>query len=136
MLSPDQIVAKMRENDAFSQWLGIEVISLSLGSCVLQMQVNEHMLNGFHIAHGGISYALADSALAFASNTYGFQSVSIETAISHAKPVFLNDVLRAECTEINRGKTIGLYQVSVRNQAGKLIAHFKGTVHISDKIWE
>lgn len=125
----------MRENDAFSQWLGVEVISLSLGTCVLEMQVNEHMLNGFYIAHGGISYALADSALAFAANTYGYQAVSIETTISHTKPVAPSDVLRAECIEISRGKTIGWYEVSVRNQANVLVAHLKGTVHISTKPW-
>ena len=67
----EQIVSKMIENDAFSQWLGIEVINVSEGTCKLKMTIRDEMTNGFKIAHGGISYALADSALAFAANSYG-----------------------------------------------------------------
>jgi acyl-CoA thioesterase len=85
--------------------------------------------------HGGISYALADSALAFAANAYGHQCVSIETAISHLKPCKLGDELTAEVQEIQRGKNIGRYEVKVYNQIEQLIAHFKGTVHISEKVW-
>ena len=74
----ERIVNQMFENDAFSKWLGIERIQVDLGTCVLQMKIRKEMLNGFGIAHGGITYALADSALAFASNSQGRQAVSIE----------------------------------------------------------
>ena len=79
-----KIVDKMFNQDAFSQWLGIEIVDLSKGYCKLKMKVRGEMLNGFHIAHGGIAYSLADSALAFASNSNGKKSLSVETSISHA----------------------------------------------------
>ena len=135
MKTPQEIVELMLNSDAFSQWMQLEIQSLGLGHCTLSCTVTPEMLNGFQILHGGISYSLADSALAFASNSYGNQCVSIETSISHTKPARLGDVLYAECNELHRGKSIGIYEVSVRNQAQTLIALFKGTVHISEKKW-
>ncbi|HLW29765.1 MAG TPA: hotdog fold thioesterase [Brumimicrobium sp.] len=130
------IVQKMMEKDAFSQWMKIEVVEIKAGYCQLKTTVVPEMVNGFLIAHGGISYSIADSALAFAANGYGKQCVSIETSISHTRPAKIGDVLTATCTELNRGRTIGVYQVTVKNQDHKTIALFKGTVHISDKEWE
>lgn len=130
------IVQKMMEKDAFSQWMKIEVVEIKAGYCQLKTTVVPEMVNGFLIAHGGISYSIADSALAFAANGYGTQCVSIETSISHTRPAKIGDVLTATCTELNRGRTIGVYQVTVKNQDHKTIALFKGTVHISDKEWE
>lgn len=135
MKTPQEIVEQMLNSDAFSQWMQLEIQSLGLGHCSISCTVTPKMLNGFHILHGGISYSLADSALAFASNSYGNQCVSIETSISHTKPARLGEVLYAECNELHRGKSIGIYEVSVRNQAQTLIALFKGTVHISEKKW-
>jgi len=129
------IVQKMMEKDAFSQWMNIEIVEIKAGYCQLKTTVVPEMVNGFLIAHGGITYSLADSALAFAANAHGKQCVSIETSISHTRPANINDVLTATCTELNRGKTIGIYQVTVTNQNHKTIALFKGTVHISDKDW-
>jgi acyl-CoA thioesterase len=130
------IVHKMMEKDAFSQWMNIEVLEIKAGFCILKATVLPEMVNGFNIAHGGISYSLSDSALAFAANAHGKQCVSIETSISHTRPAKIGDVLTATCTEMNRGKTIGIYQVVVTNQEDKKIAFFKGTVHISEKEWE
>ena len=135
MLTPSQIVSTMMEKDAFSQWLGITINKIELGTCILGCQVKEEMLNGFQILHGGISYSIADSALAFASNSYGKKCVSIETSISHTRPAKTGDILTATCKEINRGKTIGIYEVAVTNQDQKLIAIFKGTVSISGDTW-
>lgn len=135
-MTPAEIVSKMLQKDKFSAWLGIELLEISAGACTLKCTVHEEMLNGFEILHGGISYSLADSALAFASNAYGFQAVSIETSISHTKSAKLGDVLTAKCTELHRGKTIGIYQVEVKNQLDTCIALFKGTVHISARTWE
>ena len=81
MKSPQQIVDKMLKADAFSKWLGIEVINVSEGFSKLSMLVRDDMVNGFGIAHGGITYSLADSSLAFASNSFGNHAVSIETSI-------------------------------------------------------
>jgi len=136
MLKPKEIVDKMMNNDAFSKWLGIEILELKKGYCKLQMKVLKNMTNGFNIAHGGISYSLADSALAFASNSHGKMALSIETSISHTQKVNLNDVLTAETEELNLNSKTGLYNIKILNQKLEAIAFFKGTVYFSDKIWK
>ena len=134
-MSPTAIVEQMMNGDAFSQWLGIKVLKIEPGHSELSMVVQPEMVNGFTIAHGGISYSLSDSALAFAANAHGKKCVSIETSISHTRPVTIDDTLIARCTELNRGRTLGIYEVKVTNQNDKLIALFKGTVHISEENW-
>jgi len=134
-MTAEAIVQKMMDKDAFSQLMQIKVVEIKAGYCQLQLEILPFMVNGFLIAHGGITYSLSDSALAFASNAYGKQCVSIETSISHTRPAKIGDLLTATCTELNRGRTIGIYQVIVSNQEGKKVAIFKGTVHISDKNW-
>ncbi|MDD2984543.1 MAG: hotdog fold thioesterase [Crocinitomicaceae bacterium] len=135
MKNPQEIIHLMLSKDAFSNWLGIEVIEITEGKCTLACKVTESMLNGFDIAHGGISYSLSDSALAFAANSRGFKCVSIETSISHTRAAKLNDILTARCTELHRGRTTGIYQVIVSDQHNKTVSLFKGTVKILDEIW-
>lgn len=135
-MSPQEIVDKMMEGDEFSRHLGFEIVELSKGKCTLKCVVKEFMLNGHRIAHGGISYAIADSALAFASNSYGNKAVSFETSISHLSSVKEKDVLFAETFELKRGRSIGTYKINVKNQENELIATFKGSVKISSQIWE
>ena len=101
-----KIVNKMMSNDSFSKWLGIEIIELSEGFCKLQMKIRDDMTNGFKIAHGGITYSLADSALAFASNSNGFQSLTIESSINYFKKVNSGDILSAVTNEINKTEKI------------------------------
>ncbi len=129
------VVDKMFHHDPMSQWLGIERVQDGPGLSVLRMQVRAEMLNGFGIAHGGITFSLADSALAFASNSHGIQAVSIETSISHVLPVHLNDVLTTEVKEMNLTKRTGLYYITVTNQENKVVAFFKGTVYRTGKEW-
>lgn len=126
---------KMLANDAMSLWLGIEIISIEPGTCSLKMPVRKEMLNGFGIAHGGITYSLADSALAFASNSHGIQCVSIETSISHTKPVKENDLLTATAKELSLSNKIAVYDVVVANQRNETVALFKGTVYRTGKPW-
>lgn len=133
-LSPAQIVQKMMDQDAFSQWLGIHVLEVEEGRCVLQMTVRPEMTNGFHVAHGGITYSLADSALAFASNSRGVHALSIETNISHTAPVQAGDVLVAVATERQNGQRIARYDVDVRRN-DKSVALFKGTVFKNGTPW-
>ena len=136
-MKPIDIVNKMMENDAFSKWLGIKVVAVDKGVCDLEMTVTPEMVNGFNISHGGIVYSLSDSCLAFAANTYGGFAVSIETSISHTSPAKINDRLFAKCREKKRGKSIGIYEVTVTNQEDKIISLFKGTVFINqDKKWD
>lgn len=133
---PTRVVDRMYNNDPFSQWLGIERVEDGAGSSVLRMTVRKEMLNGFDIAHGGITYSLADSALAFASNGHGIQSVSIETSISHTKPVKEGDVLTAVAVEKNLSQKVGIYDIEVKNQKNETVALFKGTVYRTGKPWE
>ena len=135
MKSPEEIVSIMMERDAFSKWMGISVQRIGAGSCQLSMEIKDDLLNGFHVLHGGVSYSLADSALAFASNSRGLKCMSIETSISHLRPVKAGDRLTATATEKHRGRTIGRYEVEVVNEEKKLVALFKGTVHCSGEEW-
>lgn len=135
MPTPKEIVNTMMHNDFFSQWLGIQVKEVTEGSCKLILTVRKDMLNGFGIAHGGITYCMADSALAFASNSYGNQCVSIETSISHTAKVKEGDELTALAKELHRGHKIAIYEVSITNQEGKNVGLFKGTVYNTEKKW-
>lgn len=130
-----EVVDYMMDNDAFSQWLGINVVEVGEGSAVLEFVVRAEMLNGFYILHGGISYSVADSALAFAANSHGIQAVSIETSISHTKPAKEGDKLRVIASEINRTKKIAIYSVELFNENQEKIALFKGTVYRTGKSW-
>lgn len=135
-LTPTQIVDRMYNNDPFSIWLGIERLEEKRGYCKLRMNVRKEMLNGFYVAHGGISFSLADSALAFASNSHGRHAVSIDCNINHLHPVFENDVLTAEARELSSKRKHALYLVEVKNQDQLLVASFKGMVYIKDQFWE
>ena len=129
------VVDKMYNGDAFSQWLGIERVEEKAGYSKLRMTVREEMTNGFKIAHGGITYSLADSALAFASNSHGRQAVSIETSISHTKALHIGDVITAEAIELNLTNATGIYDIKVTNQNDEVVALFKGTVYRTKKEW-
>ena len=131
----ERVVARMYDHDPFSIWLGIERLLVAPGRCELRMTVREEMLNGFSIAHGGITYSLADSCLAFAANSHGIQSVSVETSISHTRPVKAGDVLTATSEEMSLSRSIGIYHITVRDQEGRTVALFKGTVYRTGKSW-
>jgi acyl-CoA thioesterase len=135
MSNPRKIINKMFNQDVFSQWLGIEIIDVSEGFCQLKMTVRKEMLNGFQIAHGGIAYSLADSALAFASNSHGRKSLSVETSISHTVSVEEGDSLIAVSNEISLSLKIGIYLISIKNQNEQEVALFKGTVYRTSKDW-
>lgn len=134
-MNPSQIIDKMYNNDPFSIWLGIERIEEGVGFCKLKMRVRKEMLNGFGIAHGGITFSLADSAFAFASNSYGRHAVSIECSINHIKPVKEGDVLIANSIERSRSKHLGIYDIEITNQENLLVALFKGMVFIKETEW-
>ena len=131
----NKIVNQMFESDAFSKWLGIEIIEVGEGFCELKMTVREEMTNGFKIAHGGITYSLADSALAFASNSHGRKSVSVETSISHTKQCFVGDVITAKANEKSISNKISVYEITITNQKDETVALFKGTVYRTSKDW-
>ena len=131
----NKIVSKMMDSDAFSKWLGIEVLKAEKGICKLKMQVRDEMCNGFGIIHGGITFSLADSALAFASNAHGRLSVALECSISFPNAVNVGDVLTAEATEVSLTNRIGIYNIEVINQHGDSVGIFKGSVYRTSKEW-
>lgn len=135
MLNPTEIVNKMLDNDSMSQWLGIELISVEKGNVTLKATVRKEMTNGFNIAHGGITYSISDSSLAFSANAYGIHAVSVETSISHLKPVYVGDVLTTKVEEISISKRIGVYIVNIYNQDNLLVSTLKGTMYRNGKEW-
>jgi len=130
-----KVVDKMISGDDFSKWLSIEVLEITSSFCKLKLKVREEMTNGFKIAHGGITYSLADSCLAFAANADGLQAVSIETSISHTKKVSIGDILIATSKQINKSSKTALYYITITNQDKLEVAHFKGTVFRTEKEW-
>ena len=139
-LTPDEqalaraVVDKMLRDDDFSRWLGIEVLEIAPGRSVLRMIVRDDMMNGFRTAHGGIAYSLADSALAFATNTGGFISVAMDCTISYPAAVRSGDVLTAVAVEESTTNKLAFCVVTVRNQHDRVVAHFRGTVYRTPKL--
>lgn len=132
-----EIIQTMMEKDFFSQWLGITVLQQKENYCRLHIRIRKEMLNGFGIAHGGITYSLADSALAFASNSKGRKSVSIETSISHIVSLTEQDEIIAEASCETETEKLGHYTVKIflKNDPEKLVALFKGIVYKTSKNW-
>jgi acyl-CoA thioesterase len=124
----DTIVAGMLGRDAFSRWLGIELVTIRPRSCTLRMRVRADMLNGFGLSHGGIVFSFADSALAFASNTNGHVTVSVDNTISYPVSVELNDELIAVAEEETAGARLAFYRVTVARQDGTCVALMHATV--------
>lgn len=134
MSKANDIVSEMMANDSFSQWLGVEVLEVREGYARIKMTVREEMLNGHRVAHGGISFSLADSAFAFASNSHGQKAVSIETSINHIKPVFEGDELIATAEKESISKSLGQYIVRVK-RGDELVGLFKGVVFRKQEEW-
>jgi acyl-CoA thioesterase len=128
-----KVVDSMLELDYFSRWMGVELLETKKGYCKISMKLRREMLNGFGIAHGGVTFALADSAFAFACNSDGKITVALDVSISFPKPAREDDILVAEAKEINKTRRTGLYLVEIRNQHGELIALFKGTCYKTEK---
>ncbi len=129
----NDVVAHMMENDAFSKWLGIEVLEIKEGYSRISMLVRKEMANGFGIIHGGIPFSLADSAFAFACNNRNVLSVALDTSINFIKPVHIGDELVAEAKELHNGSSTGLYQIQITNQKNHIVAVFKGLCYRTDK---
>jgi acyl-CoA thioesterase len=130
------VVAQMMEHDALSKHLGMEVIESRPGHCACQMTVQAFMVNGFGIAHGAITYALADSTLAFAVNAMGRHAVSTTSTIQHLHPVRVGDVLTATSQLKSDGHKVVHIDVEVHNQDGKLVACLTATGYKKSTAWD
>jgi len=129
-MSPAEITALMMEKDRFSQWLSLQIDESSEGYCRLHYRINDQMLNGFGIVHGGVIFSAADSAFAFACNSHGKGlTIALDVSISFTRPANPGEVLTVEAREIHLGNRTGLYEIRTTNAAGELVALFKGTAY-------
>jgi acyl-CoA thioesterase len=125
----ERVVSAMMAKDAFSQWLGVEVVEIRPRAATVRMTVRKEMINGFGVCHGGVTFALADSALAFASNTHGNVTVSIENSITYPKAVMAGDTLTAIAEEESATSRLGFFRVRVKRADDEIVALFRGTVY-------
>ncbi|WNM19092.1 PaaI family thioesterase [Flavobacterium capsici] len=130
-----KIPYKMLSLDAYSQWLGIEILECEIGRCKVAMTVRREMLNSMNKAHGGITYSLADTAFGFAANTHGRFAVSIETSINHIEAVNEGDYLVAESIIEKVNNKLGFNIIEVK-RGDEMVALFKGVVYRTQKEWE
>ena len=125
---------KMLSQDAYSTWLGIEILESKVGYVKVGMMVRKEMLNSMNFAHGGITYSLADTAFGFTANTYGKYAVSIETSINHIEALVEGDYITAEATVDKQKMKIGFNIIEVKRRE-ELVALFKGVVYRTTKDW-
>jgi len=127
--SPEEVLNIMLKKDRFTEWLGLQIIEIGKGYCKLQYRITEDMMNGFNSIHGGILFASADSAFAFACNSYGHLTVALDATIHFTKPAKTGELLQVEAVEVFLGNKIGIYDVRTTNEKDELIALFKGTAY-------
>lgn len=125
----DRVVAQMLVHDAFSRWLGLDVTHVAPNAATVRMTVRPEMVNGFGVCHGGIAFSLADSALAFASNTHGRVTVSIENSMRYPAPIMPGDVLTATAEQESASRRLAFFDVTVTKQGGDVVGLFRGTVY-------
>ncbi|MGR8919001.1 MAG: hydroxyphenylacetyl-CoA thioesterase PaaI [Gammaproteobacteria bacterium] len=121
--------ASMYQRDVASQALGIELVEIRPGYARMSMTVTGSMLQGHAVCHGGLLFTLADTAMAFASNSHNESHLALNANIDFLRPAELGDVLTAEAVEDNRTRRTGMYNVSIENQKGQAVAHFRGRTY-------
>lgn len=132
-MTPLETAQYMLSQDYFSQWMGIKLIDVREKYCLIEMPVKKEMINGLKTVHGGITFAFADSALAFSSNNTNDASVALNCMISFTKAVRLGDTLTAESILMADTRKTAVYDISITNQHKDLVATFRGTVYKIDK---
>lgn len=116
----------MWSRDNATQALGMEVLAVGPGTATIAMPVRTEMLNGHHMCHGGYIFTLADSAFAYACNSYNQNTVASACHIDFLAPARLGDVLEAEAVERSAAGRTGVYDITVRVRGGKTVALFRG----------
>ncbi|HEX3768322.1 MAG TPA: hydroxyphenylacetyl-CoA thioesterase PaaI [Puia sp.] len=128
-ISPEEVLQIMLKRDRFSAWLGLQIIEIRKGYCKLQYRITLEMMNGFDNVHGGVLFSAADSAFAFACNSYGHLTVALDASVSFTKPAKTGELMTVEAIEVFLGNKIGIYDVRTTNENNELIALFKGTAY-------
>ena len=128
-MNPDEVARRSAEamwaDDAASRSLGMEIVDVAAGRATLRMTVREDMVNGHAIGHGGLTFTLADSAFAFACNSYNRSTVAASAEIRFLAPTRLGDVLVADAVERSRDGRDGVYDITVRS-GETVVAEFTG----------
>jgi acyl-CoA thioesterase len=122
----DRSATAMWANDRATEWLGVELISVGKGVAEMHMKVKPHHCNGHNICHGGFIFTLADTAFAYACNSYNQATVAQHNTITFVTAGKQDDLLIAKATEVSKTGRNGIYDVNVTNEAGTLIASFRG----------
>jgi acyl-CoA thioesterase len=125
-------VHAMMAKDAFSRMMGMEIVEVRPRASTVRMTVRPDMVNGFGVCHGGVAFSLADSAFAFACNTHGRITVSIENTITYPRKVAAGDVLVATAREESASARLSYYHVEVR-RGEELVNVFRGTAYRTEK---
>jgi acyl-CoA thioesterase len=131
--TPQQLAEQVRDamwvGDHATKMLGMVITEIGPGRAVIQMTVRQDMLNGHAICHGGLITTLADSAFAFACNSYNELTVASGFTVDLLAPGRLGDVLTATAKEVSKAGRTGVYDIEVNNQRGERIAVFRGRSH-------
>jgi acyl-CoA thioesterase len=122
----ERTAKEMWKLDLASQSIGMKIDRIEPGFCVASMTIAKHHLNGHGICHGGYIFMLADSAFAFACNSYNQMAVAQHNSISFISPGRPNEVLQATAVETNRTGRSGIYDVKVTGEDGRIVAEFRG----------
>lgn len=129
-MTPQDIAARCAEimwpDDHAARGLGIEIVAVAPGAATLRMRVRPDMVNGHGSCHGGFIFAVADSAFAYACNSFNHRAVAAGVDINFLAPAHLGDTLTAVGHARHQGGRSGVYDIEVTNQTGKLVAVFRG----------
>jgi acyl-CoA thioesterase len=128
----ERAAAALFDGDRASQMLGMRIAAMAPGEARVTMMVRADMVNGHRLCHGGLIFALADSAFAFACNSYGDSTLAAAASIDFLAPAREGDALTAHARELWRAGRSGLYEITVSNQHGEPIALFRGRSHRTD----
>jgi len=132
----EEILEKIKENvekEPYVKLFDIKILELKSGYCKAQMKVKKDHNNLHFTTHGGAIFSLVDIAFGAAGNSYGYVTVALNVSINYSRPSNPGDILTAEATEISRGKTIGIYDIIVKNGHGKIIASSQATGYIKNE---
>jgi len=136
-MTPKQVADYMLGQDYFSQWMNIKMIEVKENYCLIEMPIKKEMINGLKTVHGGVTFAFADSALAFSSNNSGDAAVALNCVINFTKAGNEGDIFKAESILVNNTRKTAIYDIKITNQNEELIAKFVGTVYkIGKKVIE
>ena len=122
----DAVTQAMWSRDRTTQGLGMEILRVKPGYALIAMAVRGDMVNGHHMCHGGFMFTLADSAFAYACNSYNQNTVASSCNIDFLDPAHEGDVLEAEAVERSLSGRTGVYDITVRTRSGKTVALFRG----------